>query len=226
MHARTRKHACSSAQSLDTRGMSVFAKPKISFGPVLPRAAANRYWASRKGRCMKLAASAADSSRLTLNSSSSHFGSSLSPRTQPCATQRSAISCALVSSLSGASTTSATKPMDNASATSTFRPSSSMTRAFSSPRRRGKLTLEHPSGVMPNARKGVWKVAAGAAMIASHNAAEVTDAPIAGPFTAAKSGFGKAKKASNKAWLLSCANLCKLEGHVSRMAPAKSTPLQ
>mmetsp|Transcript_19346 Transcript_19346/g.58168 ORF Transcript_19346/g.58168 Transcript_19346/m.58168 type:complete len:246 (-) Transcript_19346:133-870(-) len=207
-------------------GIMVLATPKTSFGPVFPREAANWCWASRKGRCRKLAASATDSSWFVFLNASNHSGSSLIFRVRPCLTHSSATSCARVSNLSGKSTTSETNPMARASAASTFRPSSSITRAFSSPRRCGKLMLEHPSGVMPKARKGVWKVAAGTANIASHSAAAVTDAPIAGPLAATKSGFGKSRSAANRVSLLSCANLCSVEGHVSRMAPAKSTPLQ
>lgn len=48
--------------------------------------------------------------------------------------------------------------------------------------------LEHPSGGIPRAAKGTLKVAFSEVRIASQVVAEVTLAPIAGPFAATRIG--------------------------------------
>jgi hypothetical protein len=53
----------------------------------------------------------------------------------------------------------------------------------------------------PNFAKGVEKVAFSLAIMASHNVADVTQAPIAGPLAATIKGFGKSIKASKMAAL-------------------------
>lgn len=50
------------------------------------------------------------------------------------------------------------------------------------------------------------------ATMASHREAEVTQAPIAGPFAATMMGLGKSRKASKTAWLLVLINPCSFLG--------------
>ena len=60
---------------------------------------------------------------------------------------------------------------------------------------RSKCTLEHPSGGSPNRANGVLNVAFSEAIMQSASVAEVTHAPIAGPFAEIIRGFGKSMNA-------------------------------
>jgi hypothetical protein len=69
--------------------------------------------------------------------------------------------------------------------------------AFSGPMSRAKCTDEQPSGGTPNRAKGVENEAPLAATTQSASVAVVTEAPMAGPFTATHKGFGNSRNVSN-----------------------------
>lgn len=89
-----------------------------------------------------------------------------------------------------------------------------------------KWTLEQPSGGIDRAAKGTLNVDFSEAMMASHSVAEVTQAPIAGPFAATMMGLGKSRKASNSAWLLDRISECSFLGFIGCTVALRLTPAQ
>ena len=107
-----------------------------------------------------------------------------------------------------------------------FQASAPSMRSAASPSSRGNITLEQPSGVMPRGVNGVEKVAFSEAMMASQSVADVTHAPIAGPLTATRIGFGNRMNVSKSAWLCSTIMACSRAGWPGRIAAPRFTPAQ
>mmetsp|Transcript_11171 Transcript_11171/g.29085 ORF Transcript_11171/g.29085 Transcript_11171/m.29085 type:complete len:244 (-) Transcript_11171:186-917(-) len=193
---------------------------------VLPFLCAIRACASKKLGDRNASARAFDSAAFTRRYSSS------TPRDAstfgvPAATHSSAVAWAAARS-SSCGTTLWTRPTPCASAAVGFHPSSPSIRAAAvSPIKCANWTDEHPSGVRPSAAKGVENVARSDAIIPSPRVADVTDAPIAGPLTAKKSGLGKVRNMSNSAVFCSTSRACSAAGSMNWLTIAdRSTPAQ
>mmetsp|Transcript_4503 Transcript_4503/g.14954 ORF Transcript_4503/g.14954 Transcript_4503/m.14954 type:complete len:343 (+) Transcript_4503:917-1945(+) len=208
------------------RGRSARTRRKKKAFPCLPLRAAMAACAAKKPGPRNASASATDSAALAaLYLSRRPAEARALPL--PWATQSSAMACAAARS-SPWGTTLCTRPASRASAAVGFQPSGpSMRCAGLSPITRGKCTEEQPSGQRPRAAKGVWNVAFSDATMPSPSVAEVTDAPIAGPFTAYNKGLGKERNMSKRAVFWSMRVRRRAVGHMGLLTIAeRSTPAQ